>query len=103
MAVNLSEEEMRQALFGNCHSTPTAMEAPVAKPAPKVSAQPTLHKSLSPRLRVTLKVTKIFEGKEEIFTYDASTLSSLIAEQEARSAAKKKRYKYFELVSIVSV
>ncbi|HBN9869849.1 TPA: hypothetical protein ACP331_003025, partial [Pseudomonas aeruginosa] len=66
-------------------------------------AKPVQRKSSSPRLRVTLKVTKTFEGDEEIFTYDANTLSSLIAEQEAKSAAKKKRYKYFEVLSMVSV
>ncbi|MDU8605049.1 hypothetical protein [Pseudomonas syringae group sp. 247E2] len=96
MTMNLSEEEMRKALFGSAGSVASAVtEAPAAKPAQR--------KLSSPRLRVTLKVTKTFEGDEEIFTYDANTLSSLIAEQEAKSAAKKKWYKYFEVVSIVSV
>ncbi|WP_010212547.1 hypothetical protein [Pseudomonas sp. R81] len=102
MTVNL-EEEMRQALFGNSRSTPEPVnEAPAVNSvqAPVKSAP---RKPSSPRLRVTLKVSKVFEGEEEIFTYDASTLSRIMAEQEARGAAKKKRYKYFDLVSIVSV
>ena len=104
MTRNLTEEEMRRALFGRAISTPDAVnEAHVVKPAVQAPVQPTLRKPSCPRLRVTLRVTKIYEGEEEMFTYDANTLSSLIAEQEARSAAKKQRFKYFELVSIVSV
>jgi len=103
MNMNLSEEEMRQALFGNSRSTPEAVnEAPAVSPAQATVKSPP-RKSASPRLRVTLKVTKVFEGEEEIFTYDASTLSRIMAEQEARNAAKAKKYKYFELLSIVSV
>ncbi|ELK4784402.1 hypothetical protein [Pseudomonas aeruginosa] len=104
MTLNLSEEEMRKALFGSAGSVASAVtEAPAAKPVLDSPAKPVQRKSSSPRLRVTLKVTKTFEGDEEIFTYDANTLSSLIAEQEAKSAAKKKRYKYFEVLSMVSV
>lgn len=103
MTVNLTEQEMRLALFGNSCSAPDAVnESPVVKAA-EVSVKSTPRRTSSPRLRVTLKVTKTFEGVEEIFSYDADTLSSLVAEQEARAAAKRKRFKYFELVSIVSV
>ncbi|WP_430446863.1 MAG: hypothetical protein ACQZ2J_05205 [Pseudomonas piscis] len=101
MTMNLSEEEMRQALFGSSRSTPeTVSEAPAVNPAQAPVKSPP-RKPSSARLRVTLKVTRVFEG-EEIFTYDADTLSRIMAEQEARNAAKKKRYRYFELVSIVS-
>ncbi len=104
MTMNLTEEEMRQALFGLAPSTPDAVnEVHAVKPAVHAPVKPFLRKPSSPRLRVTLKVTKTYEGEEEMFSYDANTLSSLIAEQEARSAAKKQRYKYFELVSIVAV
>jgi uncharacterized protein (DUF1697 family) len=57
-------------------------------------------KSLSPKLRVTLHVTKVFEGDTEILVYDANTLSTFAAEQEAKAEAKKKKYKYIEVVSI---
>lgn len=103
MTVNLTEQEMRLALFGDSLSSPHAVnESPVVKAA-QVSVKSTPRRTSSPRLRVTLKVTKTFEGEEEIFCYDADTLSRLVAEQAARAAAKRKRFKYFELVSIVSV
>ncbi|SDB53747.1 hypothetical protein SAMN03159382_04134 [Pseudomonas sp. NFACC23-1] len=101
MTLNLSEEEMRKALFGSAGSVASEVtESLAAKPVLRSVAKAAQRKSSSPRLRVTLKVTKTFDGVEENFTYDANTLSSLIAEQEAKSAAKKKRYKYFEVVSI---
>lgn len=66
MTMNLSEEEMRQALFGRSRSTPeTVDEIPAVNPAQAPVKSP-LRKSSSPRLRVTLKVTKDFEGEEEI-------------------------------------
>ncbi|MGN2431755.1 hypothetical protein [Pseudomonas syringae] len=103
MTENLTEEEMRQALFGL--SAPTISEQPKSSPKPlsHASPKPVQRKYSAPRLRVTLKVAKVYDGDEELFTYDANTLSSLVAEQEARSAAKKKRFKYFELVSVVTV
>ncbi|AKK01431.1 hypothetical protein VM99_26500 [Pseudomonas chlororaphis] len=104
MTLNLSEEEIRKALFGSAGSVASEVtESPAAKPVLRSVAKAAQRKSSSPRLRVTLKVTKTFEGEEEVFTFDANTLSTLIAEQEAKSAAKKKRYKYSEVVSIVSV
>ncbi|WP_426112018.1 hypothetical protein [Pseudomonas sp. DSP3-2-2] len=60
-------------------------------------------KPLSPRLRVTLQVTKTFEGPIEAFVYDANTLSTLVAEAEAKAAAKQKKFRYFEVISIESV
>lgn len=95
---------MRRALFGNSCSAPGAVkESPAAKRLQQAATKSIPRKSSSSRLRVTLRATRTFEGEEEIFTYDANTLSSLVAEQEAKGAAKKKRYKYFEVVSIVSV
>lgn len=94
---------MRHALFGaSVPAEPITVEklitpSPVASlPFPKKgSSRPT-----SPKLRVTLYVAREFEGERETFTYDANTLSTLVAEQEAKSAAKKKKYRYFEVVSI---
>ena len=107
MNVKLSEEEMRQALFGSSNrldSTPPNMSAPaVASKQPPDSKSRSGAKSFSPKLRVTLRVSKEFEGYAEVFIYDANTLSTLIAEQEAKAEARKKRYKYFELVSVKSI
>ncbi|TPG84797.1 hypothetical protein [Pseudomonas mandelii] len=98
----LSEEEMRQALFGTA-SEPTTSETPdssVTSDHQHVSKSRKAPASLTPKLRVTLRVTRDFEGATELFTYDANTLSTLIAEQEAKAEAKKKKFKYFELISI---
>ena len=111
MSLELTEEEMRRALFGATapKNTPVAVEfaaapAPVpvvapAKPAGGTTAKPKA-KFLSLKLRVTLKVSKVFEGPAEFFVYDADTLSTFVAEQDAKKAAKQERFKYFELVSI---
>ncbi|MEX5688899.1 hypothetical protein [Pseudomonas silesiensis] len=109
MAIELSEEEMRKALFG------ASVDPVVPKPAAPVintlltAADPTpasrpkkttgYHAS---KLRVTLHVSKVYEGDVDVFVHDSSSLSKLIAEQEAKAAAKKQKYKYLELVSIES-
>ncbi|QXI26367.1 hypothetical protein [Pseudomonas vanderleydeniana] len=115
MSQELSEEEMRLALFGP--STPVAK--PIPAPAPEIEFTPTpppvpasaptaapkrrpMSKPLSPKLRVTLHATKEFEGQVEVLTYDANTLSTFTAEQEAKAEAKKKKFRYFEVVSIES-
>ncbi|QTD31718.1 hypothetical protein [Pseudomonas fluorescens] len=103
MSTNLTEEEMRQALFGSL-SKAAASQNPAPVPfAGKDELNPMRSirsKALSPKLRVVLHVTKEFEGDLEVFTYDANTLSTLVAEQEAKDAARKKRFKYFEVVSV---
>jgi hypothetical protein len=104
MSTGLTEEEMRQALFGS--STPPAPQVPepeveIVIPKAKTEAKPRPRaKPLSPKLRVTMNVTKEFEGALEVFVYDANTLSTLTAELDAKNEAKKKKYKYFEVVSI---
>jgi hypothetical protein len=100
MKENLSEEEMRQALFGPSQKNESEPEKTQEAPAsPEVPPRKVV-KSLSPKLRVTLRVSKEFEGTTELFTYDANTLSTFVAEQSAKAEAKKKKFKYFELVSI---
>lgn len=105
MSTELSEEEMRQALFGSSNqsdpqSPPNRLE-PVVLAKPQPSPKPrSVAKPLSPKLRVTLHVTKNFEGDVEVFIYDANTLSTFVAEQEAKNEAKKKKFKYFDVVSI---
>lgn len=106
MSKELTEEEMRQALFGNAPisasvspSYPTAVQAdvsdaPVSKVAKKRAA-----KTFTPRLRVTLRVSNEFEGKTFEVVHEADTLSTLLAEQEATKVARKK-YRYVEVVSV---
>jgi len=106
MNTKLSEEEMREALFG-VPNTPAPERTPemlepvvvVAKPQTSPKTRP-VSKALSPKLRVTLNVTKEFEGEVEVFVYDVNTLSTLVAEQEAKNEAKKKKFRYFDVVSI---
>lgn len=98
---------MRIALFGS--ATPPAREE---ASKPPVASQPTSpiakskagkSRSSSLNLRVTLHVTKEFEGDIEVFVHESSTLSTLLAEQEARQAAKKKKFKYIDVVSISQI
>lgn len=103
----LTEEQMRIALFGSA-TPPLREEARTRAVAPQASppaAKPKAVKSRSPspKVRVTLHVTKEFEGDVEVFIHDSSTLSTLLAEQEARQAAKKKKFKYIEVVSVTQI
>jgi len=107
MTATLTEEEMRQALFGSAPSpsqqskTSTAPAVFAAGSAKPVASKPAGVKSrVSAKLRVILHVTREFEGATEVFTYDANTLSTLLAEQEAKAAAKKKKFRYLEVASI---
>jgi len=105
MSNELSEEEMRLALFGP--SSPSTDPVPAPEPEPTFVPLPAptpklrrVAKALSPKLRVTLRAAKQFGGDVEVLTYDANTLSTFTAEQEAKAEAKKKKFRYFELVSI---
>lgn len=100
MSESLSEEEMRRALFGSTGTPPRDISPQQSAPA---STPERRSKALVSRLRVTLSVTKIYEGPEEVFVYDANTLSSLVAEGEAKAAAKKKKFRYFQVISIEPV
>lgn len=110
MAIELSEEEMRKALFGATTDpvTPPAPSSTPAVPRPQPAANPTpLAKKASgyhtSKLRVTLHVSNVYEGDIDVFVHDSNSLSKLVAEQEAKAAAKKKKYKYLELVSVESI
>lgn len=110
MNTDWSEEEMRLALFGSpvpvpqvsapAAPTPTPKIAPAqpAKPQPKKKAA----KAFTPRLRVTMQVGNEFEGKTFELIHEADTLSTLLAEQEAVKAARKK-YRYVEVLSVRSL
>ncbi len=110
MNTELTEEEMRRALFGSPAPAPqvAAPTAPLptpeiapaqpAKPQPKKKAA----KAFTPRLRVTMQVTNEFEGKTFELMHEADTLSTLLAEQEAVKVARKK-YRYVEVISVRSL
>jgi len=109
MNSELTEEEMRRALFGTDEpevqvSAPPepALEVILAKPAEAPTVKKAVAKAFTPRLRVTLRVGNEFEGKMHELIHEADTLSSLLAEQEAVKAARKK-YKYVEVVSVKSM
>ena len=51
---------------------------------------------------LTIHIRNEFEGKMVELIHEADTLSSLLAEQEAVKAARKK-YKYVEVVSVKSM
>ncbi|UNK65434.1 hypothetical protein MNO08_22400 [Pseudomonas simiae] len=105
----LTEEEMRQALFGNTEISVPVSGPPLEDAGTGDVAAPVLKmmkkkvsKAFTPRLRVTLRVTNEFEGKAFEIVHDADTLSTLLAEQEATKTAKKK-FRYVEVVSVKSL
>lgn len=111
MNSEFTEEEMRRALFGTDQPEVQVSALPVQESAPEVViatpvVAPTVKKKVTtaftPRLRVTLRVGNEFEGKMQELIHEAVTLSSLLAEQEAVKAAKKK-YKYVDVVSVKSM
>lgn len=109
MNSNLTEEEMRSALFGEPEPEPLALAfaGPVQELVPELVAAPPVKavkkvgvsKCFTPRLKVTMRVGNEFEGKMLVIMHEADTLSSLVAEQEATKAARKK-FRFMEVVSV---
>lgn len=105
MCPNLSEEEMRRALFGpaGAVSSPAPEEQDetlASAPSPcKPVANRKASGSAGPKVVVTLRVGNEFEGKTELFIHEAHTLSTLQAELDATKTARKK-FRYIELVSV---
>jgi hypothetical protein len=110
MNQELTEEEMRQALFGNA-----VVSAPLIQPAEKETlqeivivapekpaARKKVAKAFRPRLRVKLRVGNDYEGETFEMTHEADTLSTLLAEQEAVKLARKK-FRYVAVVSVKSM
>lgn len=102
----MTEEEMRQALFGGNGTTESSASPQAQSPSviirpeqPKASLK--MAKNFVPKLIVTLRVGNEYEGKTDLITHEADTLSRLQAEVEAMKIARKK-YKYVELVSVLS-
>jgi hypothetical protein len=110
MNPDLTEEEMRRALFGNAEISAPIIPAVAKEPVPEVvivpPAKPVAKKKVAiaftPRLKVTLRVGNEFEGETYELIHEADTLSTLLAEQEAVKAARKK-FRYVEVVSIKSM
>ena len=113
MSAGFTEDDMRRALGLDLPAAPVQPEvepAPVkTTPPPKKAAAPAKASSPVPKqrsgpiLRVTMRVTKVFDGDESLFVHDSKDLSRFNAEQEAKKALAKAGFKYFELDSIVSV
>ncbi|MNC37148.1 hypothetical protein D3C76_715570 [compost metagenome] len=107
MTTQLSEEEMRRALFGATGSTNTStsvgrVDTSVGSRPARGSKSATFAKAASSKLRVTLHVSNVFEGDYEIVDYDTSTLSKIVAELDAKKMFKKK-YKYVTVVSVAQI
>ena len=117
MSAGFTEDDMRRALGLDLPATPVQPEvefdvepapekiATVVKKAaaPAKAPSPAPKKRSGPILRVTMRVTKVFDGDETLFVHDSKDLSRFNAEQEAKKALAKAGFKYFELQSIVSV
>ncbi|MCS4249466.1 hypothetical protein BLL37_05610 [Pseudomonas azotoformans] len=104
-----TEEDMRQALFGNAEISAPVSTSLVEEIQPDVAAVPVskvakkkVSKAFTPRLLVTLRVSNEFEGRMLEIVHEADTLSTLVAEQEATKAARKK-FRYVEVVSVKSM
>ena len=113
MSAGFTEDDMRRALGLDIPAAPVQPEVepapakttPIPKkaPAPDKASSPVAKKRSGPILRVTMRVTKVFDGDETRFVHDSKDLSRFNAEQEAKKALAKAGFKYFELESIVSV
>jgi len=110
MNAELTEEEMRRALFGGSESDAPAINSYVQDTVPdvvivqpvKAAKKQKVSKGFTPRLRVTLRVGNEFEGETHEMVHEADTLSSLVAEQEATKKARKK-FRFVEVVSVKSM
>jgi hypothetical protein len=107
MTTQLSEEEMRRALFGTTNpiqiSTPLGRLDPASVPTANPERKPPASaKAVSSKLRVTLHVSNVFESDYEIVHYDTSTLSKVVAEMDAKKTFKKK-YKYITVASVTPI
>lgn len=104
-----TEEEMRQALFRNAEIAAPVSAASLEESQSDVATVPVskvakkkVPKAFRPRLLVTLRVSNEFEGRMLEIVHEADTLSTLLAEQEATKAARKK-FRYVEVVSVKSM
>ena len=113
MSTGFTEDEMRIALGLDLPAAPTPTAPPVTPPAPAAPKTPaTLTPKPAPRapvkrrgpmLRVTLHVSKVYDGEETLFVHDSRLLSRFDAEQEAKKALAKAGFKYYVVDSIVQI
>ncbi|MEB0204409.1 hypothetical protein [Pseudomonas sp. CCC3.1] len=112
MSTGFTEDEMRKALGLDlpAAATPATPPAPAPTPAAPKAAAPAPKpaprapvKRRGPMLRVSLHVSKVFDGEETLFVHDSKLLSRFDAEQEAKKALAKAGFKYFVVDSIVQV
>jgi hypothetical protein len=107
MSSELTEEEMRHALFGDTEtSKPAALPIPKESVADAVVIAPVnppvknrATRAFTPRLKVVMRVGNEFEGETFEMIHEADTLSTLLAEQGATKAARKK-FRYVEVISV---
>ncbi|MNI31307.1 hypothetical protein D3C73_851850 [compost metagenome] len=107
MIEKLTEEEMRQALFGDSEPLAQAPALPMQDTNSDIATPQSANavekkkivKAFTPRLKVTLRVGNEFEGKMHEMVHEADTLSTLLAEQEATKVARKK-FRFVEVVSV---
>jgi hypothetical protein len=107
MTSELTEEEMRRALFGDAQGsgsvTPSAPKEMVSElvviPPAKAASKKKIANAFTPRLKVVMRVGNEFEGETFEMIHEADTLSTLLAEQEATKAARKK-FRYVEVISV---
>ena len=107
MSTGFTEDEMRRAL-GLDTPTPAPApqpepELPPVAPAPVKAAHRAPVKRRGPVLRVTMNVSKEYDGEVTQFIPDSKSLSRFDAEQEAKKALAKAKFKDYELASIVKV
>jgi len=102
MNQELTEEEMRRALFGGGEQVAQSSEPPVQKlpsgivttQSAKAEEKKKVAKALTPSLRVTLRVGNEFEGKTQEMVHEADTLSTLLGWSEVAM--------YFWLTSVTA-
>lgn len=97
--MNMTEEEMRQGLFGSGGSGVRSAVQNAQSHVFKTAAKTKEAKNFVPKLVVMLRVGNEYEGTTELITHEADTLSRLQAEVDAMKVARKK-YRYVELVSV---
>lgn len=110
MNPDLTEAEMRRALFGETEPLPNVAVPPEQEPVPELVfvkrsppvAKKKAAKAFTPRLQVILRVGNEFEGKTFELIHEADTLSKLQAEVDALKAARKK-FRYVEVLSVKSM
>ncbi|WP_347903969.1 hypothetical protein [Pseudomonas purpurea] len=110
MSTELTEEEMRRALFGGAEPTLPLIDSraqntvpdPILTKPVKTAKKKQVSRRFTPRLKVTLRVGNEFEGEMHEIVHEADTLSLLVAEQDATKTARKK-FRFVEVVSVKSI